>query len=164
MSLNKMLMIPQTIFNDIMSNQNLNSGPGYVNNLAHQSKNILASNNIPLEQKAAEYDRMYMQYIQMRNQELNKSIPNIFTRPEPQSEVLPIHPTPVPILPVPIPVSPIPAIKAPSRKRKRKSKITDNKEATLPTIRQSERIKVADHAKNRNKHTTAFYTEQKYKR
>jgi hypothetical protein len=66
----KMMLVPQSFFNTVMSQQQLNPTSQYIQQLGNQATGILQAPNLSSEAKAALYDQMFTQYQTMRQQQM----------------------------------------------------------------------------------------------
>jgi hypothetical protein len=67
----KMMLVPQSFFNTVMAQQQLNPTGQYISQLGNQASGILQDKNLTSEAKAALYDQMFTQYQTMRQQQMD---------------------------------------------------------------------------------------------
>src|SRR5579862_8063655 len=70
----KMVLVPQHVFNSIMAQQQLNSGPAYLEQKDAQIGQLLKAPGINSDIKAKLFDQLIQQYLATRNDLLNTKL------------------------------------------------------------------------------------------
>ena len=102
-------MIPQSVFQNIMANNQLNPVPGYLHQLSTQAKGVLEAKGLSNDEKAALYDQMLQQNMAMRENLLNTPlvIEKSYKKPTPpQPTASPASFPPLPSAPLTVPLVP----------------------------------------------------------